>query len=148
MASGGGIEIRWHLLHLAPTNDSPIIRQIIFHDCRQHLASQRHPADRFRIGGLLHQRDTVTNGVYPGRIRVLIMASNPGVRRNNKVIAHVAVLLTLIVLVALVVPLRSAINREDSAAIGRLVIMLLSSALAMVFFIKSFTAGRTAVADV
>ena len=102
----------------------------------------------FGLVGYFTSETPSPTAFIPVAFGALIMASNPGVRRNNKVIAHVAVLLTLIVLVALVVPLRSAINREDSAAIGRLVIMLLSSALAMVFFIKSFTAGRTAVADV
>ena len=77
-----------------------------------------------------------------------LLACNPGLRRENKAIAHVAVLLTLVILVALAMPLRSAINRGDNPAIGRIVIMLLSTALAMVFMIKSFVdARRSRTAD-
>ncbi len=73
---------------------------------------------------------------------VALLACYPGVRNNSKVVAHVAVVLTLIILLALVMPLRAAIDREDTAAIVRVGLMLATGVLAMVMFIRSFIAAR------
>lgn len=72
----------------------------------------------------------------------ILIACTPGVKKHNKAIAHVAVLLTLIILVALVMPLKGAIGRGDSAAILRVAAMIITSALAMIVFIKSFIDAR------
>ncbi len=79
----------------------------------------------------------------PVAFGVILLALNGGVRKENKVIAHIAVLLTLIVLVALFMPLMSALERGGTAPI-RIVIMQLSSLVAMIFFIKSFRDARKA----
>ena len=73
---------------------------------------------------------------------VVLLACYPGVKSENKIIAHVAVLLTLIVLIALFMPLKGAISRDDSMAIFRIVVMLAGTGLAMVGFVKSFIAAR------
>jgi len=39
-------------------------------------------------------------------------------------------------------PLKGAFGREDSMAIFRIVVMILSSALSMVAFVRSFIAAR------
>ena len=65
-----------------------------------------------------------------------------GVKTQNKVIAHVAVLLTLVVLVALFMPLKGAIGRADTEATVRVALMIVTSALSMVYFIKSFIDAR------
>ena len=62
--------------------------------------------------------------------------------KENKAIAHISVLLTLIVLIALFMPLKGAFGRDDSMAILRILIMILSSALSMVAFVRSFIAAR------
>ncbi len=58
--------------------------------------------------------------------------------------AHIAVLLTLVVLLALFMPLRGAIAREDTLAMLRVGLMLASSALALALFVKSFIDVRRA----
>lgn len=80
--------------------------------------------------------------LIPAVFGALLLACQPGVRKHDKVVAHVAVLLTLVLLIALVMPLRSAVGQSDSAAIGRVTIMLLSTAFALVMFIKSFIDGK------
>ncbi|MEM6688415.1 MAG: hypothetical protein AAF664_03245 [Planctomycetota bacterium] len=90
------------------------------------------------IAGFVTSDSPSKTAFIPVVAGALIMACNPGVRRNNKAIAHIAVLLTLVILLGLVMPLKGAFDREDSAAIGRVTIMLLSTLLALVFFIKSF----------
>lgn len=73
---------------------------------------------------------------------VILLACNPGVRKNNKAIAHVAVLATLLILLGLVMPLKGAIGRADGAAIARVSIMILTTLFAMVIFIRSFIDAR------
>jgi hypothetical protein len=75
---------------------------------------------------------------------VILLALNTGVRKENKVIAHIAVVATLLILLGLAMPLKAAIGREDTMAMLRVGIMLLSTIVAMVFFIKSFIDAKKA----
>ena len=65
-------------------------------------------------------------------------------KAENKVIAHIAVLLTLVVLIALFMPLKGAMKREDSQAVFRIAVMMIGAAVSMVAFIQSFRAARKA----
>ncbi|MEM7024422.1 MAG: hypothetical protein AAF637_17850 [Pseudomonadota bacterium] len=80
--------------------------------------------------------------LLPAAFGLALLACYPGVKRENKVISHIAVLLTLVVFVALFTPLIGAIGREDTLAILRLVIMHAAAAIALVFFVKSFIDAR------
>ena len=80
--------------------------------------------------------------LIPAAFGVALLLCYPGVKSQNKVIAHIAVLLTLVILVALFMPLTGAIGRGDTLAVVRLVIMLATTAIALVFFVKSFIDAR------
>lgn len=82
--------------------------------------------------------------LIPAGFGLALILCQPGVKSENKAIAHVAVLLTLVVLVALVMPMRGAIGREDPLAIVRVGLMMLTSVVAMIAFIRSFIAARKA----
>lgn len=82
--------------------------------------------------------------LIPVIIGFLLLLSYNGVKKENKIIAHIAVLLTLVIIVGLIKPLTGAIDRGDTAAIARVIVMLLSSVLAFIFFIKSFIDARKA----
>jgi hypothetical protein len=73
---------------------------------------------------------------------VVLLLCNNGVKNQNKVIAHVAVLVTLVCLVGLFMPLKGAIGRGNDLAVGRVSAMIVSSLIALVFFIKSFIEAR------
>ncbi len=75
---------------------------------------------------------------------VVLLALNPGIKKENKVLAHIAVVLTLLVLLSLIMPLVGSINRGNGMAVIRVGIMMASSAFAMVCFIKSFKDARRA----
>ena len=77
----------------------------------------------------------------------MLLLCYQGIKTQNKVIAHVAVLLTLVVLVALFMPLRGAIGRSDIAATVRVALMMVTSALSMGYFIKSFIDARKEKSD-
>ena len=59
-------------------------------------------------------------------------------------IAHIAVLLTLFIIIGLIKPLTGAMGRGDSAAVTRVATMLVLGVLAMVSFVRSFIAARKA----
>ncbi len=82
--------------------------------------------------------------LIPAIFGVVLIACYKGVKIENKVIAHIAVLVTLIIFLILFMPLSGAIGRGDFPAIVRLVLMIGTSALAIVFFIKSFRDARKA----
>jgi hypothetical protein len=63
-------------------------------------------------------------------------------RKENKVVAHIVVLLNIILTVALIVPLRGALNRDDLFAALRIGFMLAGCIAAMVVFIRSFIEAR------
>lgn len=80
--------------------------------------------------------------LIPAAFGIVLIACYPGVKVQNKVIAHIAVVLTLVVLLALITPLRGAIGRGDELSIFRVAAMMLTSLLALVAFVKSFIDAR------
>ena len=74
---------------------------------------------------------------------ILIMLTN-GIRKENKVIAHLAVILTLLIFIGLIKPITGALAREDMSAVIRVIAMMTTSIIAMILFIKSFRDARKA----
>jgi len=75
---------------------------------------------------------------------VILLLLNGGVKKENKVIAHIAVLLTLLLLIGLMKPLSAAFADDRTMAIVRVGIMMVSCIFAMLYFIKSFRDARKA----
>jgi hypothetical protein len=74
---------------------------------------------------------------------VILLLCNRGIKNENKTIAHIAVVLTLIAIVGNVSkPLLTAIQEGRVLSIFRVSVMLLTSILAMITFIKSFIENR------
>lgn len=74
----------------------------------------------------------------------VILSLYKGVKNESKIVAHIAVLLTLLILGGLVKPLTAAIGRNDPLAIARVAVMIVSTVVALAFFIKSFVDVRRA----
>ena len=72
---------------------------------------------------------------------VLISMSAP-LKKEDKVFAHIVVVLTLVIIIALFMPLKGAIGRDDPLAIFRVGAMMTTSFFAMGAFIKSFIDAR------
>jgi hypothetical protein len=73
---------------------------------------------------------------------VVFLLCTPMMKKENKVVAHIVVLLTLLIIIALIKPLMGADG--DSMKILRIGTMMFSSVVAMVVFIKSFIDARKA----
>lgn len=75
---------------------------------------------------------------------ILLLGFVKGVKDGNRVIAHLAVLVTFGLIIAFIKPLLGAIGRDDCSAIWRISAEMLSCAFSMVYFIRSFIAIRKA----
>jgi hypothetical protein len=64
------------------------------------------------------------------------------IRNHHKVVSHVAVVLTLLILVALSMPFYKAIGKGNTMGIIRMGAMMLTSFIALIYFIKSFKEAR------
>lgn len=109
-----------------------------------HLASLINAAVLVLCSGWAYLVSGSPTALIPGAFGLAIALCNPGVKRENKVIAHIAVLLTTLVLLALFMPLRGAIGRGDLMALLRSGLMAASCVFAIVYFIKSFRDARRA----
>lgn len=85
--------------------------------------------------------------LIPVGFGAVILSLYKGVKKEDKVVAHVAVLLTLVILGGLVKPLTAAVSRSDGMAIMRVLVMMASTVFALFFFIKSFVDVRRARAS-
>ena len=95
------------------------------------------------IGYLGSQTPSLT-ALIPVVAGIFLLYFVKGVKAENGLIAHLAVTLTLVLLIAFVKPLSGAIGRSDTGAIVRVSIMIVSSAVNMIYFILSFIAVRKA----
>ena len=82
--------------------------------------------------------------MIPVGFGIVLVLLSPGVKKEDKIIAHVAVLLTLLILVGLIKPLLGALGREDGMAVMRVSVMIASTVVALFYFIKSFVDVRRA----
>jgi len=82
--------------------------------------------------------------LIPGAFGLALLACYPGVKAENKVVAHIAVVLTVVILVALYMPLASAIEGGLPGPLIRSVLMVATTIFALVFFIRSFRDARRA----
>ncbi len=96
------------------------------------------------LWGYLSAAEPSPTALIPVGFGVIFALATPAFRRGNKIVVHIVVLLTLLLIIALFMPLNAAIGREDTMAIVRVVIMLFASIIALVIYIKSFIDARRA----
>ena len=87
------------------------------------------------MGGWGYFESGSPTSLIPVVIGVLLVLLNKGIKTQNKVVAHIAVLVTLLGF-ALVMPLMRAIEDGRTEATLRILIMLSSTVYAMIFFVK------------
>lgn len=94
------------------------------------------------LWGYFESESKAITALIPVIIGTILLLVNKGVKNENKALAHVAVLLTFLILFGLVKPLLGAFERENTYAIIRVLLMIVSSLWAMISFIKSFISAR------
>ncbi len=88
--------------------------------------------------GYFSSENPSKTALIPAIIGIILLVCTPGVKKENKVIAHVAVLLTFIVLLGLVKPLLGALERDNNLAVIRVCIMMFTTVFALITFIRNF----------
>ena len=87
--------------------------------------------------------DYSPTALIPVIFGIIILILNPGLKGENKVVAHIVVLLTFLILGGLVKPLMSTLESGNTMGITRVSLMMLSTLMALISFIKSFIANRS-----
>ena len=80
--------------------------------------------------------------LIPVIVGIILVVINNGVKKENKIIAHIAVLLTLIITIGLIKPFLGSLEKANITGTIRVSLMILSSLWAMIAFIQSFIAAR------
>ena len=85
---------------------------------------------------------TSPTALIPVFIGIILLLCYNGIKNENKIIAHIAVLLTLIILIALIgMRLPKSID-QGGIGLYRVIAMIITSTTAMIFFVKSFIDAR------
>ena len=92
--------------------------------------------------GYLQSENPSMTALIPVITGIILILLNNGIKVENKVVAHIAVLLTFIMIFGLAMPLLGSIKRSDTGAVIRVSIMLSTTVLAFIIFIKSFIDAR------
>jgi|TARA_B110000483_G_C17691732_1_gene349740 hypothetical protein len=82
--------------------------------------------------------------LIPVGFGVALVLCSPGVKKQNKVIAHIAVLLTFIILIALVGMRLPKSIEQGGVGLLRVFLMIGTSTFSMIYFIRSFISNRKA----
>jgi len=80
--------------------------------------------------------------IIPVFFGILLLALNPGLKKECKIRSHIVVFLTILIFISLFMPLKGAIERSDTIALIRIIVMIISSFGAILVFIKSFMEAR------
>tara|TARA_B100000963_G_scaffold181156_1_gene157482 strand:+ start:2183 stop:2521 length:339 start_codon:yes stop_codon:yes gene_type:complete len=80
--------------------------------------------------------------LIPTAFGAILLACSSGIKKQNKIIAHIAVLLTMLILFALLGMRLPKSFESGGLGLFRVLAMCITSTLAMIYFVKSFIAAR------
>ena len=88
-----------------------------------------------------HSTQSIT-ALIPMFLGIVLLFCTNGIKNQNKIIAHIAVFLTLLALVGLFKPLTSAISDSRGLSVFRITLMLITCIFSMISFVRSFITAR------
>lgn len=92
--------------------------------------------DFVAIGGV------ASSNLIPVVAGVILLFLYAGIKKEDKIIAHIAVVITLLVVLSLIKPLIESIEGGNITPLIRSLILILTGLLAMAYFVKSFVDAR------
>ena len=87
--------------------------------------------------------DYSPTALIPVIFGIIILILNPGLKRENKVVAHIVVLLTFLILGGLVKPLMSTLESGNTMGITRVDLIMFTPHKALIVIKKIFIANRS-----
>jgi hypothetical protein len=94
------------------------------------------------LWGYLGSESPSPTALIPVGFGVAFVLLHRGLRRENKSAAHVVVVLTLLLAVAFIMPIRGALGRGDTAGVVRTAVMLAGCLFALVVYVRNFIEAR------
>jgi uncharacterized membrane protein len=94
------------------------------------------------IWGAYSTNFSAPTAFIPVAFGLLILIFNNYLKRENKLMSHVIVGLTVLILIALAMPLSRALKTDSNTAMVRILIMMASCFYALYYFIQSFRQAR------
>lgn len=94
------------------------------------------------LGGYFGSENQAPAALIPVFGGALLLSLMKGVKSGNRSIAHFSVIVTLLVLIGLIKPFSEAINLTDGGATTRIAAMMISSAVALGYFVLSYIKVR------
>jgi len=94
------------------------------------------------LGGYFGSENQTPAALIPVFGGALLLSLMKGVKSGNKSIAHISFIVTLLILIYLIKPLSDAIDLTDSGATTRIAAMMISSNMAVGYFVLSFIKVR------
>lgn len=83
-----------------------------------------------------------TTALIPAGFGFALGLCSFGVKKDNKIVAHIAVVLVALLALALFMPLKGAIGRGDTTALVRVSTMLIALLSTLVVYVRSFIQVR------
>ncbi len=80
--------------------------------------------------------------LIPAIFGIIFLALTGPFKKENKIVAHVIVVLTLLLLISLIKPLMGVIERSDTLGLVRVLIMMFFCVIALTIYIRSFMQAR------
>jgi uncharacterized protein YhhL (DUF1145 family) len=84
---------------------------------------------------------TILIPVFFGVVLALLVLP---LKKENKIVAHAVAGVTILISIALIMPLKGSIGRDDMDAVFRVGVMMAASLFALVVYIRSFITARRA----
>ncbi len=94
------------------------------------------------LWGYLSYPNASVTALIPVFTGIVLIVFTPGLKKENKLAAHVVVALTFILFIALYMPLKGAIGRNSLPGIIRTSTMLFFALVALIIYLKSFRDAR------
>tara|TARA_B100000767_G_scaffold121000_1_gene115379 strand:+ start:32 stop:382 length:351 start_codon:yes stop_codon:yes gene_type:complete len=94
------------------------------------------------LWGYFESNSRPITALIPVIVGLILLLINSGVKKENKIVAHIAVMLTLIITIGLIKPFLGTVERGNITGIIRVSLMILTSLWSMITFIQSFIAAR------
>ncbi len=94
------------------------------------------------LWGYVASESPSATAFIPTGLGLVLLALTPAMKKQNKTVAHIVVVLTVLVLGGLVKPLMGALDRADNMAMARVIVMMGWGVVALGVYIKSFVDAR------
>ena len=109
---------------------------------KAHVVSLINAISLIALGTWSYLSSQAYTALIPVVFGVILLGLNHGVKKENKILAHLAVLFTALILFGLFKPLTGQIDKGSTLGILRVGLMMATTVWALVAFVQSFISAR------